>query len=33
MKDSYLSYEDEEEYLNITMDYYSDNLYQVIKKK
>ena len=33
MKDSFLSYEGEEEYLNIIMDYYPDNLYQVIKKK
>ena len=33
MKDSYLTYEGEEEYLNIIMDYYEDNLYQVVKKK
>ena len=33
MKDSFLTYEGEEEYLNIIMEYYSDNLYQVIKKK
>jgi serine/threonine protein kinase len=33
MKDSYLTKEGEEEYLNIVMDYFSDNLYQVVKKK
>lgn len=33
MKDSYLTSEGDDEYLNIVMDYYPDNLYQVIKKK
>ncbi len=33
MKDSFITNEGEDEYLNIVMDYYSDNLYQVIKKK
>lgn len=33
MKDSYLTTEGDDEYLNIVMDYYPDNLYQVIKKK
>lgn len=33
MKDSFLTYEGDEEFLNIIMDFYSDNLYQVIKKK
>ena len=33
MNDSFLTYEGDSEYLNIVMDYYSDNLYQVIKKK
>jgi serine/threonine protein kinase len=33
MKDSFLTNEGESEYLNIVMDYYTDNLYQVVKKK
>ncbi len=33
MKDSYLTTEGEDEYLNIVMDYFSDNLYQLVKKK
>ena len=33
MKDSFLTYEGDSEYLNIVMDYFSDNLYQVVKKK
>ncbi len=33
MKDSFITHEGEDEYLNIVMGYYSDNLYQVIKKK
>jgi serine/threonine-protein kinase MDS1/RIM11 len=33
MKDSFLTNEGEDEYLNIVMDYFTDNLYQVIKKK
>lgn len=33
MKDSYLTTEGEDEYLNIVMDYYTDNLYQLVKKK
>lgn len=33
MKDSFLTNEGEDEYLNIVMDYFSDNLYQVIKKR
>jgi glycogen synthase kinase 3 beta len=33
MKESFLTCEGEDEYLNIVMDYYSDNLYQLIKKK
>lgn len=33
MKDSYLTTEGEDEYLNIVMDYYPDNLYQLVKKK
>jgi serine/threonine protein kinase len=33
MKESFLSNEGQDEYLNIVMDYFSDNLYQVIKKK
>lgn len=33
MKESFISNEGQDEYLNIVMDYFSDNLYQVIKKK
>jgi glycogen synthase kinase 3 beta len=33
MKDSFTTNEGDDEYLNIVMDYYSDNLYQVIKKR
>ena len=33
MKDSFITNEGEDEYLNIVMDYFSDNLYQVIKKR
>ena len=33
MKDYFLTQEHEEEYLNVVMDYYPDNLFQVIKKK
>ena len=33
MKDYFITTEGSEEYLNVVMDYYSDNLYQVIKKK
>jgi glycogen synthase kinase 3 beta len=33
MKESFLTSEGEEEYLNIVMDYFSDNLYQLIRKK
>ena len=33
MRDYFLTSEGSEEYLNVVMDYYSDNLYQVIKKK
>jgi serine/threonine protein kinase len=33
MTDSFLTYEAESEYLNIVMDYFSDNLYQAVKKK
>lgn len=33
MKDSFLTNEGDDEYLNIVMDYYSDNLYQVVKKR
>lgn len=33
MKDYFFSTEGSEEYLNVVMDYFSDNLYQVIKKK
>ena len=33
MTDSFLTYEGESEYLNIVMDYFSDNLYQAVKKK
>ncbi len=33
MKESFLTTEGEEEYLNIVMDYFSDNLYQLIRKK
>jgi serine/threonine protein kinase len=33
MKDNYFTKEGANDYLNIVMDYYTDNLYQVIKKK
>lgn len=33
MKESFLTHEGEDEYLNIVMDYFPDNLYQAIKKK
>lgn len=33
MRDFFLTTEGPEEYLNVVMDYFSDNLYQVIKKK
>ena len=33
MLDSFITHEGTEEYLNIVMDYYTDNLYQIIKKK
>ena len=33
MRDSFLTHEGEDEYLNIVMDFYPDNLYQVIKKR
>lgn len=33
MKDSYLTTEGDDEYLNIVMDYFPDNLYQLVKKK
>lgn len=34
MKDHFFTVEaNEEEYLNVIMDYYPDNLYQIIKKK
>ncbi len=33
MLDSFTTHEGEEEYLNIVMDYFSDNLYQVVKKQ
>jgi glycogen synthase kinase 3 beta len=33
MKYFYLTYEGEKEYLYVVMDFYPDNLYQVIKKK
>ena len=32
MKDYFLTYEGNSEYLNVVMSYYSHNLYQVIKK-
>lgn len=33
MKDYFLTHDQEEEYLNVVMNYYPDNLYQVVKKK
>lgn len=33
MRDHYFTYENGSEYLNVVMDYYSNNLYQTIKKK
>lgn len=33
MKDSFTTNEGEEEYLNIVMDYFEENLYQAVKKK
>ena len=33
MRDSFLTYEGDDEFLNIVMDYFSDNLYQVVKKR
>ena len=33
MRDSFLTHEGEDEYLNIVMDFYPENLYQVIKKR
>lgn len=33
MKDSFLTNEGEDEYLSIVMDYFPDNLYQLVKKK
>lgn len=33
MKDHFFTQEQEEEYLNVVMDYYPENLYQVIKRK
>lgn len=33
MRDHFMTYDGEQEYLNVVMDYYQANLYQVIKKK
>ena len=33
MKDSFLTNEGKDEYLNIVMEYFPDNLYQIVKKK
>lgn len=33
MRDHYFTYENGNEYLNVVMDYYNNNLYQTIKKK
>lgn len=33
MRDFYITYEDNKEFLNVVMDYFPYNLYQVIKKK
>lgn len=32
MKDSYFTTEKDKEYLNVVMDYYENNLYEVIRK-
>lgn len=32
MKDSFFTYENSKEYLNVVMDYYDQNLYEAIKK-
>lgn len=33
MRDYFLTYEGDKEYLNVVMDYFPYNLYQVVKKK
>lgn len=33
MRDHFLTYEGDQEYLNVVMDFYPKNLFQVIQKK